>query len=513
MSTDESAMAAQAGIPFRLPRSDAAYDAAVLDVGSNSVRLVIYRVEGRAIWTLFNEKVLAGLGRDVAKGEGLSLAGVAAAMAALRRFRAVLDAVRPAAIHAVATAAVRDAPDGPNFVQRVEAQTGFRLTILTGEEEARYAALGVAAGIPTAEGVAGDLGGSSLELTRLTQGRPYRGVTLPLGPFALGLGKPFDAAAVHKEAARTLAKVEGFSAHTFYAVGGAWRSLALLHMRMADYPLEILQHYEISAGDALDACRFAARQSRNSLERIDGLSKKRVESLPFAAVVMEALIERLDLERVCISAYGLREGLVFHAMDGELQSRDPLIEGCAALGARQEIAEDLGQALDVWLQPALSTLPPLFGPGRDTVLTAAACRLADLGSRLHPDHRADLVFEQVLRAPIAGMDHFERAFLALALFARHTASSNIPEPRILGRLLSAERQQRARALGAAMRLGCDLSGRSAALLAKATLAFEPNTVRVRAAPEAADLLLGEQTGRRAATLAALLEREVRLSAE
>ena len=509
----ESAMAADVGIQFRLSQTDAAFDAAVLDVGSNSVRLVIYRIEGRAIWTLFNEKVLAGLGRDVSKGDRLSPAGVAAAMAALRRFRAVLEAVRPAAVHAVATAAVRDAPDGREFVQRVREQAGIELKILTGEEEARFAALGVAAGLPSAHGVAGDLGGSSLELTRLDQGRPGHGVTLPLGPFALGLGKPFDANSVHKEVERRLAKVGGFAAHTFYAVGGAWRSLALLHMRMADYPLEILQQYEISAGEALDACRFAARQSRNSLERIEGLSKKRVEALPFAAVVMEALIERLELERVCISAYGLREGLVFDAMAPELQARNPLIEGCAALGARQEIAEDLGQALDVWLQPALSTLPPLFGPGRDPVLTSAACRLADLGSRLHPDHRADLVFEQALRAPIVGMNHAERAFLALALFARHTASSNIPEPRILGRLLSLERQQRARALGAAMRLGCDLSGRSAALLARSSLALEPGMVRVRAAPEAADLLLGEQTGRRAATLAALLEREVRLSAE
>jgi len=133
----------------------------------------------------------------------------------------------------------------------------------------------------------------------------------------------------------------------FYAVGGAWRSLALLHMRMADYPLEILQQYEISANEAIEACRFAARQSRSSLERIEGLSRKRVEALPFAAVVLESVIERLDVERVCISAYGLREGLVLDAMTPELRARDPLIEGCAALGARQEIAEDLGHALDL----------------------------------------------------------------------------------------------------------------------------------------------------------------------
>ena len=490
-----------------------AFDAAVLDVGSNSVRLVIYRIEGRAIWTLFNEKVLAGLGRDASKGRGLSSAGVEQALSALRRFRAVLDAVKPAAVHAAATAAVRDAPEGAAFVARVRSETGFELKILTGDQEARYAALGVASAMPAAHGVVGDLGGSSLELVRLEHGQPGPGVTLPLGPFALGLGKAFDLAAVQKETARRLAKVEGMTSPMFYAVGGAWRSLALLHMRMADYPLEILQQYEIGAAEALEACRFAARQSRPSLERIEGLSKKRVEALPFAAVVLESLIERLDIGRVSISAYGLREGLVFEAMPAEFKARDPLIEGCAALGARQEIAEDLGQALERWLRPALAALPQLFDTGRDEVLAAAACRLADLGSRLHPDHRADLVFEQVLRAPVAGMNHAERAFMALSLFARHTASANLPEPRIMNRLLSPERQQRARALGAAMRLGCDLSGRSAVLLGKSSLAFDGASVRLSAAPEAADLLLGELTARRAQTLANILERDLKLSAD
>jgi exopolyphosphatase/guanosine-5'-triphosphate,3'-diphosphate pyrophosphatase len=505
-------MAADDGAHIPLTLTAAAFDAAVLDVGSNSVRLVIYRVEGRAIWSLFNEKVLAGLGRDLGRGGGLSPEGVATAMAALRRFRAVLDAVKPQAIHTAATAAVREAHDGQAFVDRVKAETGFELTILSGEQEARFAALGVAAGIPEADGVAGDLGGSSLELVRLKRGTPGRGSSLPLGPFALGVNRSFDPVAVHREAARLLARADGFKAHTFFAVGGAWRSLAHLHMRMADYPLEILQQYEIAAPEALDVCRFAARQSKTSLERIEGLSKKRVETLPHAAVVMETLIEVLELDRVCISAYGLREGMVFDAMPDAMKARDPLIEGCAAMGARQEIAENLGHALQAWLEPTLSVLPPVFGPGRDAVLTAAASRLADLGSRLHPDHRADLVFEQVLRAPIAGMSHAERAFLAMALFARHTASLNVPEPRIIGRLLSAEQQQRARALGAAMRLGCDLSGRSAALLGRSSLRLDGAAMRLTANPEVADLLLGEQTARRAATLAAILERDLKMSA-
>lgn len=491
--------------------STTAFDAAVLDVGSNSVRLVIYRVEGRAIWSLFNEKVSAGLGRGVQQTGLLDPDGIDAALTALRRFRAVLDAVHPQRIYSAATAAVREAADGRAFVERVLIETGLSLRVLKGDEEAHYSALGVLAGAPHAEGVVGDLGGSSLELVRLKNGTPGKGVTLPCGPFALGLGKPFDAAQVRREVIKRLEAARAFKGgKCFYAVGGSWRSLAMVHMRLADYPLEILHQYEMNAADALDAARFIARQSKGSLERIEGLSRKRVDALPYAAVLLEALVERMEFERVAISAYGLREGLVFNAMPAALKLEDPLIAGCAALGARQSIAEDLGHALEAWLAPAMATLPPVFSPKRDPVLAAAACRLADLGSRLHPDHRADLVFEQVLRAPIAGMNHAERAFLAMALFARHTASQNTPEARIILRLLTPERVLRARALGAAMRLGCDLSGRSPALLARSSLRFDRSRVILSAELSARDLLLGEQTARRSATLANILERELKI---
>ena len=280
-------------------------------------------------------------------------------------------------------------------------------------------------------------------------------------------------------------------------------------MRIAGYPLRIVHQYELSAVDALDAARFISRQSKGSLERIEGLSKRRLETIPYAAMVLEALIERLGLKRVCISAYGLREGLLLEAMPREVRRLDPLIEGCAALGARQGAGEELGQALEAWLTPMSSQLEPVFG-ARDATLLAAACRLADIGARLHPDHRADLVFEQVLRAPIAGMDHAERAFLALALFARHTASASTPEAQTISRVLSPERAQRARALGAAMRLGCDLSGRSADLLRRSRLDIMGEIIRLTADGRWADMLLGEQTAKRAATLADALELGLRM---
>lgn len=494
-------------MPFAAPR-----DAAVIDIGSNSVRLVVYRLEGRAIWTVFNEKVLAGLGRDLGDGGKLNPEGVAQTLAALKRFRAVLEAVKPAETFIAATAAVREAKDGAAFVRQIQAETGFSTRVLSGEEEARYAALGVLAGAPDATGVVGDLGGASLELIRLEATGAGLGVTLPLGPFSLGVSDGFDLEKVRRLCAQRLAPVaEAFKTDVFHAVGGAWRNLALLHMRLNGYPLHVVHQYSIGRAEALEAARLVAHQSKSSLERIEGMSRKRSETLPYAAVVLEQLIESLDLKRIEISAYGVREGLLFEAMPPGVRRLDPLIEGCASLGARQGVADELGAALDAWLTPALDQLPPCFGE-RDAVLVSAACRLADLGARLHPDHRADLVFEQVLRAPIAGQTHAERAFLAAAAFARHATAFTPPEVDVLERLLSPARLKRARAVGAAIRLGCDLSGRSAPLLARSRLVIDKGDLLLTAEPGYADLLLGEQTAKRAGALAALLGLKLKITA-
>jgi exopolyphosphatase/guanosine-5'-triphosphate,3'-diphosphate pyrophosphatase len=491
-------------------------DAAVIDVGSNSVRLVLYRIEGRAVWTVYNEKILAGLGRDLASTGRLSLNGVASALVALKRFRALLDASRPALIFAAATAAVREARDGAAFRHRVAVETGLDLRVLTGPEEAHYAAMGVLAGAPGSQGLVGDLGGASLELIRLAEGDLADGVTLPLGPFALGEPGRFDPARIRAAVVRAVDPIAGrFTAHTLNAVGGAWRNLALLHMRLAGYPLEIIHQYAIGRREVLDAARFISQQSKGSLERIEGISRRRVETLPHAAVVLETLVDRLEIQQVVMSAYGLREGLLFESMACDVRALDPLVEGCAALGARKIIAESLGAALEHWLAPGFARLEPVFqgpGSGRDGVLLAAACRLADLGAQLHPDHRAELVFDQVLRAPIPGMDHVERAFLACAAYARHTAAISIPRPDIVHYLLTPERYQRARALGAAIRLGCDLSGRSPDLLAHARLEIRSNSVLLQAEDDWSETLLGEQTAKRAGVLAGLLERDLKMRA-
>ncbi len=405
---------------------------------------------------------------------------------------------------------MREAADGPAFLKRVREETGLVVRVLTGEEEARYAALGVIAGQPDAQGVVGDLGGSSLELVLLNDAGPDEGATLPLGPFALGAPRPLDLDRTRRVIEAALAPhANRFATRHFHAVGGAWRNLALFHMELADYPLHVAHQYEMSRADALSVSRLVARQSRASLERMQGLSKKRIETLPYSAVVLEELIERLGVERVTISAFGVREGLLLEAMDPQVRNRDPLIEGCEALTATRGISSELGGALEAWLTPAFEKLTPVFG-GRDPVLLAAACRLADLGALLHPDHRADLAFEQVLRAPIAGMSHPERAFLASVAFARHTSAPNPPEAVAVARVIGAERRQRARALGAGVRLGCDLSGRNPRLLEASNLTLQGDRLRLTAADGWEDMLLGEQTTKRAQTLASALKLKLEL---
>lgn len=485
--------------------------AAVVDVGSNSVRLVTYRLEGRAIWTVYNEKALAGLGRDLPATGRLSRDGVQVALTALRRFRTVLRGWDEAEIVCMATAAVREAKDGAEFVQQIRRVAGFDVRVLTGEEEARYAAMGVLAGQPDARGLVGDLGGSSLELVRLGDGAPEPGVTLPLGPFALGAPKALNLDRMRRTVDERLAPhAKAFASREFHAVGGAWRNLALLHMTLADYPLRIAHQYEMTRGEALDVARVVSRLSKSSLEHVPGLSKKRYETMPYAALVLEALIEALGVERVVVSAYGLREGALLDQMEPQLRALDPLIEGCEALTAGRGLSPELGPALEAWLTPAFRRLPPVFAP-RDGVLVAAACRLSDLGARLHPDHRAELAFEQVLRAPIAGMTHAERAFLAATVFARHSSNPTTPEERTLTRLLSPDQRQRARAVGAAIRLGYDLAGRNHHLLARSRLEIGPDSVTLKTDPDSADMLQGEQTSRRAAALASALRLKLQMA--
>jgi exopolyphosphatase/guanosine-5'-triphosphate,3'-diphosphate pyrophosphatase len=457
----------------------------VMDVGSNSVRLVVYDVRGRAMQPRFNEKVLAGLGRNLTTTGKLHKEGVEIAVSALARFASITRAQKVEALFPFATAAVREAADGKEFVDRVKKETGVALRVLSGSDEARFAAEGVLAGTPGIDGIAGDLGGSSLELARLVNGRYDGGATYPLGPLALDTGGAFNE---DKIVARVKDVLSGASelrksGDTFFAVGGAWRSIGTMHMELTRAPLHMLQNYEMDAGE-LSKLLGEILGGKKHADLVQEVARKRAITIPYAAAVLKAVIEIGKFKSVMVSSYGVREGIIFDSLDLAERQEDPLDAGIDGLIADDQAAE-FGRALAEWASEAA----PYTLNAR---LSAAACRLVDIGALLHPDHRADLAFDLVARAPLPGLSHRDRAALALAVASRFKRGlrNDVSE-----KLLDANIAGRARALGALMRLAADFSGRSADLLKHARLTCDGDTLTLKvAAPYRA--LVSESVERR-----------------
>ncbi len=444
----------------------------VMDVGSNSVRLVVYDVRGRAMQPRFNEKVLAGLGRGLSATGKLNPEGVEVAVAALARFASITRAQKVEALFPFATAAVREAADGKDFVERVKKETGVTLRVLSGSDEARFAAEGVLAGTPGVDGVAGDLGGSSLELARLVNGRYEGGSTYPLGPLALDQGGAFNE---DKAMSRVKDVLSGSpelkkAGDVFFAVGGAWRSIGTMHMELTRAPLHMLQNYEMDAAD-LSKLLAEILSGKKHIELVQDVARKRAATIPFAAAVLKAVIDQGKFKSIMISSYGVREGIIFDSLDAAERQEDPLEAGIDALIADEQAAE-FGRALAEW---AVEAAPYTL----NARLSSAACRLVDIGALLHPDHRADLAFDLVARAPLSGLTHRDRAALALAVASRfkrgvrNDVSEKLLDPNLAGR---------ARALGALMRLAADFSGRSAALLKHARLTCDGDTLSLKVSP-------------------------------
>lgn len=442
----------------------------VIDVGSNSVRLVVYDVRGRAMQPRFNEKVLAGLGRGLGNSGKLNKEGVELAVSALARFASITRAQRVDALFPFATAAVREAKDGEEFCQRIKKETGLTLRILSGDDEARYAAQGVLVGSPDVDGVAGDLGGSSLELARLAKGRYEGGSTYPLGPLALDTGGSFNQDKIMSKVKDALAKAPELkkTADTFFAVGGAWRSIGTLHMELTRAPLHMLQNYEMDVSK-LGPILNELMSGKKHADLLDEVARRRASTIPYAAAVLKTVIDIGSFKTVMISSYGVREGIIFDSLDEEERLEDPLDAGLDALVAQDDHGAEFGRALAEWAREAA----PYTLNAR---LSAAACRLVDVGALLHPDHRADLAFDLVARAPLPGLSHRDRAALALAVASRFKRGikNDVSE-----RLLDNKTAGQARALGALMRLAADFSGRSAVLLKHSKLTCDGDSLNLK----------------------------------
>jgi len=474
----------------------------VIDIGSNSIRLVVFDAGARAPTPIFNEKVLCAIGRDIDRTGRLSAEGGEQALENIRRFAALARAMGVREMELLATAAVRDARDGKEFAAAIRRGTGYPVRILTGAEEARFSALGVYSGIPDAEGVMGDLGGGSLELVHLDAGRigPY--ATLPLGPLRLAQAEAKGRKWLRQAIDERLAALEWLDrgrGRDFYAVGGAWRSLARLHMAKQDYPLRVIHHYAVRREEALEFLDLVAAMGKSQMALVAEVSRRRVETLPIAATVLARVLLRMQPAQLVFSAMGLREGSAYAHLPRARRRVDPLIDGCERMAGRNARFAVSGRTLAAWVEPVMRT--EVADPAEQR-LVLAACLLGDIAWHEHPDYRAEIAFLRVLRAQLVGIDHAGRAFMAVALHTRYGGPPE--EPRVAAvarRLLSAEGAARALRLGRALRLAFALSGGAPAVLRRVTLEADRQTLRLLV-PKTQSSLIGEAVERRLEHLAA-----------
>ena len=426
---------------------------AIVDIGSNSVRLVVYSGKTRAPSIIFNEKVSAGLGRGLIASGTLTEEAQARALQGLRRFRLLTLQMGAVRTRVVATAAVREASNGADFIEQVRA-IGFEPEIISGEEEGRLAGLGVLSAIPDADGIAGDLGGGSLELVELSGGRAVRRVSLPLGVLRLDAFAEKGPAAFRRAIAAAVGEA-GFTdaaeGRPFYLVGGSWRSLAHFDMALSGHPLPIPHQHALLPGRPQQLGRALSGARPEALKALETIAPGRREALPNANALLEALVPALNPALLIVSAYGIREGLLFDELDPKTCRLDPLLEQAREAGAGLGRFEQHGTLLDRWISPVCND------PPQAARLRHAACLLSDVAWSAHPDFRADRGVDFALHGNWVGIDAGERVMLALALFTRLGGKGGFPVPDVLS-LCSDVDLARATRWGLAMALGQRLSG-------------------------------------------------------
>ncbi len=473
---------------------------AVVDIGSNSVRLVVYDGLRRSPSPIFNEKILCGLGKGVAITGRLNEAAIARALQELRRFRTLVKQIGVKEVYAVATAAAREAKNGEEFIDLAEKALGAGIKVLTGKEEARFAALGVIAGTPEANGIAGDLGGGSLELVDLHDGKLHDGITLPIGPLRLidlsggSIERAKDIVDDYLGKADILKQLNG---RTFYAVGGTWRNLARIHMAQAKYPLHVLHHYMMTGQQASGISDLVSGLTSSSLKDVKDISKSRVETMPFGALVLNRLLKFGQAKDVMVSVYGVREGLLYSKLPRRKMQSDALLASCWDYARRYARSPAHELELCDWTDQ-------LFGKGKieeneeETRLRYAACLLADIGWRAHPDYRADRSLGMISQAAFVGVDHPGRVFLALTIFYRYEGETMKDD---LTRLLDENHIERAHLLSSIFRLAYILSAAMPSMLPKIGLKLGDKQTLVLTIPKKIKDLMGERVEKRLASLA------------
>ena len=493
-------------------RTEATRPVAIIDIGSNSVRLVVYDRHSRSPTPLYNEKLLCGLARGVATSGRLPEDGVERTLAALARFRTLCDLAGAQWVRVLATAAARDAANGPAFLAAAERACGYPVELLAGDREAALSAAGVISGFERPDGIVGDLGGGSLELVELRHGEAGRGITLPLGGLVLtdlAGASPKKAAKIAREALAGVPHLQRLRGRTFFAVGGTWRALAKLQMAERDYPMRVLHGYPFATGESFAA--MLERAAPLAKAQAD-ISAERRPLLVYGAVVLDEIVRLGAPAEIVVSALGVREGLLYEELDRGTRESDPLLASAAEFNELRSRSPRHGYELVAWTDAFMRSLGANETP-EEVRLRHAACLLADIGWRAHPDYRGEQSIALISQSALQAVSHPGRAYIALAIYFRHEGLALDRAPPAIAAIAGERLLFLARLLAALLRIAYPISIAMAGVLPRTPLGTDPDGRLVLRLPSDLRPLANERLTSRVKALGKLLDRGTRIETD
>lgn len=428
---------------------------AIIDIGSNSIRMVVYDGLYRSPAILFNERVLAELGKTLSTTGTLNPKTLELAFSNLQRFKAVISNMN-AKYYVIATAALREASDGPAFTQRLKDELGLDIQIISGEQEAYLGAMGLLASVRDVDGVAGDLGGGSLEFSHMGDHQYIQGASTPLGGLRLASGYK-DKNILKGEISKNLNNVSWLKnvakGKTFYAIGGAWRGIARYYMEKTAYPIHIIHGLRVPVHIIIPHLTELTEMNKGELMRLEMISKHRRPVIGTAAQLLLDVINHVGASELVFSGFGVRDGLLFTKLDAESQAKDPLMDRCKQI-EKQLSRFNNGKAIYKWSKVIVANEKKKYQR-----LYKAACMINDMGWFEHRDYRAELSFRRVLTQRLGGgVNHVERVMLAIAIYVSY--GENINDKLLIDyqELLTKKQLKLARRYGLAIRLARRLGG-------------------------------------------------------
>jgi exopolyphosphatase/guanosine-5'-triphosphate,3'-diphosphate pyrophosphatase len=426
----------------------------IIDIGSNSIRLVIYDQQKRSPVPIYNEKVMCALGKGLSSSGVLNPEGVELARHALRRFLAMGRNMEITSLYVMATAAMRDARDGEGFARYLEHTYDIDVDIISGNKEARLGAYGVCSSMYKPSGITGDLGGGSMELVKVEDGHIADHASLPLGSLRMIDESKGDRDKLKKLIDRRfkeLSWLDDNKAENFYAIGGSFRALARMHMAVNNYPLRILHEYTIPAKEFRDFVHDISEMSLDKIEKFPGSARGRSAALPGAAMVLERIIDTTSPKRVVFSASGIREGYLYEKLSPYIRSQDGLIASCTEFASHGGRSTAYSNELFTWMYPLVSE-----EDDNARRLRLAFCLLSDIALHIHPEYRAEWAFHRILFSALNGLSHRDRVRLALTMYHRYQFKLKENWPALS--LLSASDRRWAKLVGTAANLAYHLTG-------------------------------------------------------